>query len=458
MSPVPSRPSAAAPEALRVLRLAGPLVIGQVAIMGMGVTDVIFAGHAGTADLAAVTIGYYLWDLCLLLVLGIVLANSALVGHQYGADDRAGIRRQFQQCLWLSLPLGLCTGTALFLARQLLPRLGFEPEVTEIARGYLVPAVATTALLPFAICFRTTAEGLGLTRPVMWLTLSAFLINIPLDYALVYGAFGLPRLGGVGCGWATLISFGALMLAWTVYTLRSPALAGYELFRDFARPAWRDQRTLLALGLPIGLSLLAIGGFFAVVPLLMAPLGTLAIAGHSVAMTYDSVMLTVPLGVGQALSVRVAHALGGRDPFAARHACATGMRLLVAIALVQAGLTVAAREPIVALFTQDPAVRELAAGLLLYAAAYRVFDSMQIGAGMALRGYKDTRVSSAIDICAYWLFGLPLCYSLGLGSAWSRGFGVEGFWIGMVAAIAAAALAIGWRLHAISARHLRAAR
>jgi MATE family multidrug resistance protein len=446
-----------APEALRIARLAWPLAIGQFAIMGMGVTDVIFAGNAGTADLAAVTIGYYVWDLGMLLVFGIVLANSALVGHCYGAGDRAGIRRQFQQCLWLSLPLALVAGASIVVAILAVPHLGLEPAVAEIAIGYLVPTIVTSMLVPIAITFRTTAEGVGLARPVMWIMLAGFLCNIPLNYALVFGAFGLPRMGGAGCGWATLISFTGLLIAWIVYSLRGPVFGSYRLWQDFTAPRWREIRATLALGLPIGLSLMAVGGFFAVVPLAMVELGTLAIAGHAVAITFDSVMITVPLGLGQAMSVRVAHELGGGNPAGARRVCATGMALVLGIAALQATLTVLAREPIASLFSQDPAVRELGAVLLVYAAAYRIFDSMQIGAGMALRGYQDTRVSSAIDVTAYWVFGLPLCYSLGLGSRWNEAYGVQGFWTGMVIAIGAAACCIALRLVLTSARAVRVA-
>ncbi len=433
-------------EGRRLTRMAGPLVIGQFAVMGMGVTDVMIAGNAGTADLAAVTIGYYVWDLGMLLVFGILLANSAIIGHRYGAQDVDGIRRQFQQCLWLSVPLALFSGLSIWIAILLLPRLGLEPAVTEIAIGYLYPTIGTAMLVPLALSFRTTAEGLGLMRPVMWLMLGAFLINIPMNYVLVHGLFGLPRLGGAGCGWATLIAFVLLMLAWTAYTLRARALVPYQLWRDFAGPRPREMAATLSLGLPIGLSLLAVGGFFAVVPLLMSRLGTTAIAGHAVAMTFDSLMITVPIGVGQAMSVRVAHEMGGKYPLAARAVCITGMQLLVGIALLQGMLIVLLRAPIAGLFTGDPAVRELGAALLVYAAAYRIFDSVQIGAGMALRGYRDTRVSSLIDILAYWLFGLPLCYLLAFGSPWHPAMGVEGFWLGMVVAIGAAALAISARL------------
>ena len=190
---------------------------------------------------------------------------------------------------------------------------------------------------------------------------------------------------------------------------------------------------MLALGLPIGLSLLAVGGFFAVLPMLMASLGAVAIAGHAVAITVDTLMLTIPLGVGQAMSVRVAHELGGGNPRGgARRLRDRHVDAGVGSRCCRPHGHRAARADRLAVH-RDAAVAELGAMLLLFAAAYRVFDSVQIGAGMALRGYKDTRVASAINIAAYWLFGLPLCWTLAMGSPWNAGLGVAGFWIGMLA-------------------------
>jgi MATE family multidrug resistance protein len=443
-------------EARRLFAMSGPLVAGQLGIMGIGVTDVIVAGHAGTRDLAAVTIGFYIWDLTMLPIFGIVLANSALIGHRYGAGDTDGIRSQFQQCLWVALPLALISALAICGAILVVPSIDLEPAVQRIAIGYLTPTILTAALVPIAVSFRSTVEGLGQMRPVMWLTLCAFLLNIPLDFALVLGLWGLPRLGGAGCGWASLVSFGLLTLAWVAYTRYAPALRRYALWQRFRGPHWPQMGAMLALGLPIGLALLAVGGFFSVIPLAMAPLGTLAVAGHAVAMTFDAVMLTVPLGIGQAMSVRVAHELGAGAPSGARHVCVTGMLLLGLVSLLQAAATVWLRSPIAGLFTADPAVRELGAQLLVFAAAYRLFDSVQIGAEMALRGYQDTRVASAIHIAAYWLFGMPLCYSLGMGSAWNDAHGAQGFWFGMVVAIAVAACCLLWRLAHTSSMRVRA--
>ncbi|MFM7785089.1 MAG: polysaccharide biosynthesis C-terminal domain-containing protein, partial [Gammaproteobacteria bacterium] len=158
----------------------------------------------------------------------------------------------------LSVPLALFSGLAMLLAIFLLPRLDLADDVEAVAIGYLIPTVITAMLIPVAITFRTTAEGLGITRPVMWLMVAAFLLNIPLNYALVHGLYGLPRLGGAGCGWATLICFTLLTIGWFLYSLRARALEPYGLWNRFPRPVIREMGATLSLGLPIGASLLAV--------------------------------------------------------------------------------------------------------------------------------------------------------------------------------------------------------
>jgi MATE family multidrug resistance protein len=171
-------------------------------------------------------------------------------------------------------------------------------------------------------------------------------------------------------------------------------------------------------------------------------------------MSVDMIMLTLPLGVGQAMSVRVAHELGAGRPMAARQVCLAGLQLLIGIALLQASLIVMLRNQIAALFSSDPQVIALGASLLLFAAAYRVFDSIQIGGGMALRGYKDTRFASGVNLASYWLFGLPLCYALGLTPLIVRPMGVYGFWTGMLVCIALVSTLILLRLLRTSHRAL----
>jgi len=422
------------------------MMLSQLSMVGMGVTDVLVAGQAGTADLAAITIGAHLWELSMLMMYGVMLANGPLIGQALGAGKPRDLRHQFQQCLWLALPLSLLCALAIGAASGLLGVLSLEAEVRSIAADYLLPISLVAALVPFSLTLRTTYEGLGEPRPVMRFWIAAFLLNIPLDYVLVLGAFGWPGLGGAGCGWASLIAYGSLQCGVLLHSRLAPTLRRYRLYEQFAGPDWPTIRHTLAIGLPIGLSMLSVGGFFAVAPLLLAALGSTAVAGHGVAITVDWMMLMVPMGIAQAITVRVAHEAGAGRPPAAVYACTTGLALVAAVALLQAALTVLLRQPIVALFSDDGAVVSLAADLLLFAAAFRLFDAMQIAAGAALRGYKDTRVASAINLVCYWLIGLPLAYTLATEHLAPLPTGVRGFWLGMLLCIVCNAVAMNWRL------------
>lgn len=415
-----------------MLRLALPITLGQLAVVGMTVTDIIVAGRASTDDLAAITIGSTVFNLAIMLVIGIVLANSPIIGQLHGERDYSGLRRQLQNCLWLSVPLGLFAAGCITIGLGVLAHIDTAPVIAAIARNYLLPMLGTAFLMPFVLTLRTTFEGMGHARPAMLFNLVGFAVNIPLDFALVQGWWGLPAMGGAGCGWATLIVLLLIVVIEALYARFSATFARYRLFAAFSLPRWPVIRETLKVGLPIGGAILAEGGFFLLIPLLIARLGAVIVSGHAVAITVDWMMFMVPLGIGQAISVLVAHGIGRRAPVDARRVCVTGLALTAAIALVQATLVITFREPIAALYSEDAEVRRLASHLLVYAAAFRVFDAINVGGNGALRGYKDTRITLVLALSAYWIVGFPLSYSLALTDFWGRPMGVEGFWVGMV--------------------------
>lgn len=439
----------------RLLRLALPITLGQLAVVGMTVTDIIVAGQLSANDLAGVTLGGTVFNLAIMLVIGTVLGNGPLIGRLYGAQDREGLRRQLHNCLWLSLPLGMIAVALMAFALAVLGHIDTTEVIRNVARGYLLPMLGAAFLMPFLLSFRTTFEGMGQVRPAMLFQLLGFVVNIPLDFALVFGWWGLPAQGGAGCGWATLTVMLFIVTGEALFARYSRLLAVYGLLRHIALPQWRGCREILRVGLPIGGAILAEGGFFLLIPLLIAHLGAVVLGGHAVAISFDWLMFMIPLGIGQAIAVQVSHELGRARPHLARRACLTGLGLTAAIALVQAGLVVALREQIAALFTTDAAVRELAARLLLYAAAFRVFDAINVGGNGALRGYQDTGITLVLATTGYWLVGFPLAYSLALTSFWGPPLGVEGFWIGMVISLAVTSALTSARLQRTSRRAQR---
>ncbi len=418
-----------------MLKLALPITIGQLAIVGMSVTDIIIAGRLSTNDLAAVTLGSTIFNLSIMLVLGIILGNGPIIGRLFSAGKTKELRQQFQNCLWLCLPLGLICSTFISVGIALLPQLNSAKEIISIATAYLLPMLGSAFLLPYIMTFRTTFESMGQARVAMIFNLMGFLINIPLDYALVTGEWGLPQLGGAGCGWATLIVSLFIVGGEAIYARRASTLQAYQLFSSIQAFNMRRVSETLRVGLPIGGAILAEGGFFLLIPLLVAHLGAVTVSGHSVAISFDWMMFMIPMGISQAISILVAHEMGQRQALQAQRICFIGLGLTSIIALCQAGFVLLFRHQIAALFTPDIAVQELAASLLVYAAIFRVFDAINIGGNGALRGYKDTRITLILAFIGYWLIGFPLSYTLALCNLWGPPLGVEGFWIGMVIAL-----------------------
>ena len=418
-----------------MFKLALPITVGQLAIVGMSVTDIIIAGRLSTDDLAAVTLGSTIFNLSIMLVIGIILGNGPIIGQLFSAGNTSALRGQFQNCLRLCLPLGLLCSLFIGVGMQFLPQLDTPLPITNIATNYLLPMIGSAFLLPYIMTFRTTFESMGQARTAMVFNLGGFLINIPLDYALVMGDWGLPALGGAGCGWATFFVSLFIVIGEALYTRWASTLQAYQLLGS--RQAFDGERIkeTLLIGLPIGGAILAEGGFFLLIPLLVAHLGAVTVSGHSVAISFDWMMFMVPMGISQAISILVAHEMGLQRPRQAQRVCIIGLTITASIALGQAAFVLLFREQIAALFTPDIAVQELAAALLVYAAIFRVFDAINIGGNGALRGYKDTRITLVLAFIGYWLVGFPLAYSLALTDYWGPAMGVEGFWIGIVIAL-----------------------
>lgn len=441
-------------EARHILRYALPLTIGQLAIMGMTMTDVLVAGWAGTHDLAAVSLAASLWSLCLMLSMGTVLGNAALIGRLFGARDPQRLRQQFRQTLWLLIPLSLIAIALQSVSYWQIPRLAPDAETAAIARGYLAPMMATTPLLLLVTAFRTTLEGIGDTRPVMALSLFLFLFNIPLDFLLVLGAGPIPGLGGAGCGWAGLIVSALATTLFVGYLARGRRTRPLRLWKGYVPPSLTRFRTTLRVGLPLGGALLAEGGFFFIIPVLVASLGATVLGGHSIAMNIDMLMFMVPLGISQALSIRLSHHLGDRAPRAAAHSARVGLWVVVGIGLLQVALLVAFRHQIATLFSSDEEVIHLASTLLLLAAAYRLFDALQTGGAGILRAYHDTRFIMIMGMLAYWILGLPLCWVLAFTDWIVTPMGVFGFWVGTICTLSLTSSCILWRVLVRSRREI----
>lgn len=447
------RPALAEFRTLGLLAL--PIVVTQLSQMGMGVMDAVMAGRVSATDLAGVTLGGTLYWPLLLLMSGIVMAVTPSVSQLHGAGRVADAGAVVRQAIWIALCGGSALTLALRHAEPLYRLLGVDEAAIPIAAAYLKAAsLGLVPMLAYA-SLRCLCEGLSWTKAAMFISMSALLLKLPLNWLFIHGspALGVPALGGVGCGWATAVVVTYSLLAMSVVVLCSRMRAS-NVFAAFSWPDPQEIARLLRLGLPIGLALFVEVAFFNVVTLLIGRLGVNIVAAHQVAFNVAGVAFMVPLALGMAATIRVGFNVGAEDRPAARTSAlvAVGTTLVWGCAMATVMLTL--RHRIVSAYSSEAEVLGLAAGLLAIGAVFQVFDSAQATTMGALRGYKDTRAPMFIAVLAYWGVGLPfgLAMCFGADAIGIEALGVRGFWWGLVVGLAVAALALFARLALVSRR------
>ncbi|MEO7064347.1 MAG: MATE family efflux transporter [Dokdonella sp.] len=433
-------------ELRETLRLAVPLVLGQLSAVGMNVIDALLAGHLDAHTLAAVAIGTSVWTLVIVAVIGVMMALPPSVAQLHGAGRRDAIGPLFRQALWLALALGITLGLGLRIGGGLLvAHIGLDPLlVPDVIRFLHAVAFGAPALSLF-FALRGLGEGTGLTRPTMYFSALGLILLGPIGYVLMYGAFGVPRLGAYGSGIATALVLWLQLFAFAAYVSMRHYYRDLHLFARFDAPDRDALAGLLRIGVPMGVSLFMEASLFVAVALAIGTLGTDVVAGHQVAINVASVTFMVPLGIAMATTVRVGQAIGRGDRQNVRDAGLIGMSLTLLTQSVSAALMLLLPHQIAALYTHDPAVIALAAQLLVLAGLFQFSDGIQVAANGALRGLKDTRLPMFITIFAYWCVGMPVGWWL----AFPHGLGARGMWMGLIAGLSMAAVLLSrrfWKL------------
>lgn len=443
-------------EVQALLALAGPIIVAQLANTAMGFVDTVMAGRVGPRDLAAVALGNSIWVPLLLLMGGILLATTAKVSRKVGAGTYALIGPLVRQALWLALAIGLIAALLLLAARPLLLAMQVEAALADTAMGYLqAVALGFPALALFQV-LRGFSDGLGSTRPTMVIGLLGLLLNIPLNYIFIYGKLGLPAMGGVGCGWATALVMWFMLGAMLWWVHWAPLYKSSRLFEHLEGPQWPAIRSLLTLGLPIGIAIFAEASIFSVIALLIGSLGASVVAGHQVALNFSAMVFMIPYSLAMAATVRVGQALGRGAPRDARFSAGVAMASALVYACCSASLMLWLRGDIARLYTPNAEVLAVAGALLMYSALFQFSDAIQVTAAGALRGYHDTRATMLITLLAYWGIGLPIGYALGLSELLGPPSGPAGLWQGLVIGLTCAAVLLGVRLQRIARRAVRA--
>ncbi len=430
-------------EARANLRLAGPLIAAQLAGIGMGVIDTIMAGRLGAPALAAVAVGTNLNVIFLVFFMGVLMACSPIVAQRHGAGQAdARVGSFVREAQLLALVLGVAwVVIAHVVARPVLSNLGLEPQTADMAVDFLHAFSWSGLGMSQWFVLRFTAEGVGITGPTMWSGLLGLVSNAFLDWVFMYGKFGVPAMGAVGCGWATTIS-SVLMAAAVAWQFRQRApLRALHVFGRGLPDFGQNLLEILKLGSPIALMLLAEASLFVVAALLMASFGDRTVAAYQVAISFASVVFMIPLGIALATTVRVGQAAGAGNSEAVRYRGWVGMQLGLLNAGSNSVIMLLVPGLIVSIYTDDAAIASQAVVFLWLAAAFQFFDGLQVTANGALRGLKDTRLPMIITVTAYWLIGMPAAIWLGFRTP----LAASGIWWGMTIGLGVAAIGLSMR-------------
>ncbi|MDY7218991.1 MATE family efflux transporter [Denitrificimonas sp. JX-1] len=437
-----------------LLKLATPIIIAQLANTAMGFVDTVMAGRVSPNDLAAVALGNSIWVPLFLLMSGILLATTAKVSHAFGRGAKLEMGYLVRQALWLGLTVGCGLAILLWNAQPIMQLMGVDPILIDPAMGYLRAVACGFPCVALYLVFRCYSDALSLTRPSMVIGILGLLVNIPMNYIFINGLFGLPAMGGVGCGWATaivMIFMAGSMLFWIYW---APYYKSSQIFSDWQWPQWSAQKSLLALGLPIGISIFAEASLFSVIALLIGGLGANVVAGHQIALNFSSLVFMVPYSLAMATTVRVGQALGAQRSRDARFSAGVAMGTGLLCACISASAMFIFREQIAQIYTSDTAVLTVATSLIVYCAIFQFSDVIQVTAAGALRGYQDTRMTMFMTLFSYWGVGLPIGYTLGLTDYLGFAQGPAGLWQGLIVGLSCAALLLGIRLHRISRNYI----
>lgn len=435
--------------------LAWPILIGQLAVVGMAVADVAMTGHYAATDLAGISLGVSVWNMVIISVMGIMMAVNPTVAHHVGAQAFGEVPHVVRQALWKALAVGLVAMVLANVGALVFHNMEITPPIRDLAIDFVR---ITSFALPAFACYRVLygySASVNQTKPLMVIALLALALNVLINWLLIYGNAGFPELGGLGCAWSTLLCvwFNLLALLW--WMRRSSAYRSTWPFAAYEGPEWRTIAHLLRLGLPIGVTYFAETSAFGLIALLIAKFGSTQVAAHQIALNFASLVFMVPLSLGMGLLTRVGQGLGAGLYREARFRAWSGVGAGMVFAVLSASAMALFNYQIAALYTSDAAVIALTAELLFLAALFQLSDAAQVVISCAIRGYKVTRSPMAIHLTAFWMFSLPLGVVLGLAPTWApwhpaEPLAAQGFWIALVVGLTVAAAGLVWLLRRVA--------
>ncbi|MNJ94732.1 Multidrug resistance protein MdtK [compost metagenome] len=438
-------------ESKRTLKLAAPIIVGQIGQTLIGLADTIMVGALGAVALGASAFAGSIFFVFLVFGMGILAPLAALFARAQGQDDypRGGVL--------LHHGLGITLGVSFVLIGLLyllMPRLGYLGQTAEVLEmGSSFFEIITWSILPSLLYqnYKQFTDGIGKTQIAMWVMTVGLILNVVGNYVLIHGHYGFPRLGLNGAAYATLVTRIFMALIMMVYVHQAPSLKKYLTERWSHRFDRHLLKSMMRLGIPNGLTYLFEVAAFSSAAVMMGWFGATPLAAHQIAISMASTSFMITVGIGIASSIRVGYELGRGDYQAARYAGFTSIKLGGAYMSLCALGFFAFREWIPTLYVADVDVIALTAQLFIVVALFEIFDGIQAVSIGALRGLSDTQWPSIIAFVAYWILGLPGGYVL----AFHLGAGPVGIWVGLLIGLIVASTLMTWRFHILSRRFIK---
>jgi len=446
----PAKSSAWRTEFVETLWLAVPMALTQLGQIAMMTTDLALIGRLGGTAVAAAALAHTVLMVAFMMGIGLVSAVAPLAAQAYGARAPRQVRASLRVGLWAALIAGAPLTLSQFYGEELLLATGQDAQTAQLAGRYLDGLAWSLVPGWIFIAMRSFMGAVNRPEPALWIMFAAVPLNGLLAYALINGAFGLPRLEIFGAGLATTIVSVAMCIAAALVCVAMQPFRKYQVFGELARFDGPLMQRLLGLGLPISGASVLEYGVFGAAALLMGMIGTTALAAHQIALQVAAIMFMVPLGISLAATVRVGHAVGRGDEAGARRAgfAAIGLGLVFMAAMTL--LVALTRHAIPQLFLGDAATAAdtaaLTASLLVVGASFFMADGLQVVANGALRGKNDTKVPLLFAALCFWAIAFPCCWLLGFHSS----LGPFGVWIGLALGLMVYAALLVARFHRLT--------
>ena len=434
-------------ESRLTLKLAFPLIIGQLSQMLLGVADTVMVGRLGVTEMAVLTFANSLFYVPFVFGIGVLTSVSVFTSGAQGAGDEGAGRASCRNGLLVATVLGLLLFFLMTLVSWNLGMFGQPPEVAGRTGGYFRIIMASLVPGLMSMALKNHADALDRPWPPFWIFLWGVVLNVFLNWVMIYGKLGCPAMGIEGAAWATLISRTAILVGMFVWLYHGKGLRVWIPYHWFKLPTVSEIKRFLGIGFPASLQMICEVSAFSVAGLMMGKFGETSMAAHQVALMCAATAFMIPLGLSMALSVRIGSVSGAGQPARLRKIVVSGWWLGACWALVGALFFLLCGKWVASLIMSEEPVIILAAKILIVVGVFQLFDSLQVGSVSMLRGMHDVRVPALIGFVSYWIVGLPVAVVLSM----KYELGAVGVWSGLAVGLFTACVTLGPRLWKMTA-------